>query len=81
MKTRFALKTAATVAAVVLNGASMAGYDFEKAWEAVAEAQSKGLPRTVTNKLEEIAREAKAAERWPDAARAFIMREDRKSVV
>ena len=35
----------------------------------------KGLPRTVTNKVEEIVREATAAGRWPDAARAFLVRE------
>ena len=63
------------VVAVALNGVSMAGYDFDKAWKDVDEAQRKGLPRTVTNKVEEIAREAVAAVRWPDAARAFLVRE------
>ena len=53
----------------------MGEYDFEKAWEEVAEAQRKGLPRTVTNKVEEIEREATAAQRWPEAARAFLVRE------
>ena len=53
----------------------MGAYNFAKAWKAVEEAQSEGLPRTVTNKVEEIAREAVAAARWPDAARAFLVRE------
>ena len=53
----------------------MFSYNFSKAWKEVAEAQEKGLPRTVTNKVKEIAREAVSAERWPDAARAFIVRE------
>ncbi|MBR4616039.1 MAG: hypothetical protein IKO55_10580, partial [Kiritimatiellae bacterium] len=54
----------------------MAAYDFEKAWKEVATAQQKGLPRSVTNLVEEIAREATAAKRWPDAARAFLVREN-----
>lgn len=54
----------------------MGAYDFEKAWEEVSEAQRKNLPRTVTNKVEEIEREATKAERWPDAARAFLVREN-----
>ena len=54
----------------------MGEYDFEKAWKEVSEAQRKGLPRTVTNKVEEIEREATVAQRWPDAARAFLVRED-----
>ena len=67
---------AALVAAVALKGAAMAEYDFEKAWKDVEAAQRKNLPRTVTNKVEEIEREATKAERWPDAARAFLVRED-----
>ena len=66
----------ALVAAVALKGAAMAEYDFEKAWKDVEAAQRKNLPRTVTNKVEEIEREATKAERWPDAARAFLVRED-----
>ncbi|MBR5548421.1 MAG: hypothetical protein IKU71_01695, partial [Kiritimatiellae bacterium] len=66
---------AALVAAVALNGAAMGEYDFENAWKEVSEAQRKGLPRTVTNKVEEIEREATVAQRWPDAARAFLVRE------
>ena len=62
-------------AAVAMKGAVMGAYNFAKAWKAVDEAQSEGLPRTVTNKVEEIAREAIAAARWPDAARAFLVRE------
>ena len=53
----------------------MGTYDFDKAWRAVTEAQRKGLPRTVTNLVEEISREAIAVSRWPDAARAFLVRE------
>ena len=66
---------AALVAAVALNGVTMGAYDFEKAWKEVSEAQRKNLPRTVTNKVEEIEREATVAQRWPDAARAFLVRE------
>jgi len=54
----------------------MGAYDFEKAWKEVSEAQRKNLPRTVTNKVEEIEREATVAQRWPDAARAFLVCED-----
>ena len=54
----------------------MASYDFNKAWKDVAAAQRKGLPRTVTNKVSEIVREAVAEKRWPTAARAFLVRED-----
>ena len=60
---------------VAMKGAVMGAYNFAKAWKAVDEAQENGLPRTVTNKVEEIAREAAAAARWPDAARAFLVRE------
>ena len=67
---------AALVAAVALNGVAMGAYDFEKAWKEVSEAQRKNLPRTVTNKVEEIEREATVAQRWPDAARAFLLREE-----
>ena len=69
-----AIVAAATFAA--LKGAAMAEYDFEKAWKDVEAAQRKNLPRTVTNKVEEIEREATKAERWPDAARAFLVREE-----
>ena len=41
----------------------MGAYNFVKAWKAVEEAQENGLPRTVTNKVEEIVREAIAAAR------------------
>ena len=67
---------AATVVFAALSGGLMAGYDFEKAWNDVRSAQMKNLPRTVTNKVEEIEREATRVERWPDAARAFLVRED-----
>ncbi len=75
-KRSVALFAAAFVAVVVLNGAAMGIYDFEKAWKDVEAAQRKNLPRTVTNKVEEIEREATKAARWPDAARAFLVRED-----
>ena len=65
-----------SVRSVALKGAAMAEYDFEKAWKDVEAAQRKNLPRTVTNKVEEIEREATKAERWPDAARAFLVREE-----
>ena len=67
---------AAIVALAALNGFAMGEYDFKKAWKEVAEAQQKDLPRTVTNKVEEIEREAIAARRWPDAARAFLIHEE-----
>ena len=67
---------AALVAAVALKGAAMAEYDFEKAWKDVEAAQRKNLPRTVTNIVEEIEREATKAGRWPDAVRAFLVREE-----
>ena len=67
---------AAAVAVLALNGGAMASYDFNKAWKDVAAAQGKGLPRTVTNKVSEIVREAVAEKRWPTAARAFLVRED-----
>lgn len=61
----FALAALATTAAA-------GGFDFDKAWRQVDEAARKDLPRTVTNLVAEIEREAVAAERWPDAARAFL---------
>ena len=68
-------RAAVLVAALVaLNGEAMA-YDFGKAWKEVAELNDKGLPRSVTNKVREISREAVAVGRWPDAARAFLVRE------
>ena len=66
---------ATAMAVVSLNGAAMGAYDFDKAWNDVRNAQMKNLPRTVTNKVAEIQREAVAAARWPDAARAFLVRE------
>ena len=71
-----ALFVAAFVAAIAQNGVAMGEYDFDKAWKDVEAAQRKNLPRTVTNIVEEIEREATKAERWPDAARAFLVRED-----
>ena len=62
--------------AVVQKGFAVEAYDFEQAWKDVAAARDKGLPRTVTNKVEEIGREAVAAARWPEAARAFLLREN-----
>ena len=72
---RIALWAAAMAAAVALNGVAMADYSFEKAWTKVDEARRKNLSRTVTNIVVEIEREAVAAQRWPDAARAFLLRE------
>lgn len=65
----------ALAALLALNGGLMAGYDFDQAWEDVRAAERKCLPRTVTNLVAEIEREATKAERWPDAARAFLARE------
>ena len=53
----------------------MAAYNFDNAWKEVATLDGKRLPQSVTNKVEEILREAVAAKRWPDAARAFLVRE------
>ena len=53
----------------------MAAYNFDNAWKEVAALGGKRLPQSVTNKVEEILREAVAARRWPDAARAFLVRE------
>ena len=74
----FACKLTSLVAvafavAVAQKGFAMEAYDFEQAWKDVAAAHNKGLPRTVTNKVEEIGREAVAAARWPEAARASRM--------
>ena len=57
------LVAVAFAVAVAQKGLAMENYDFEQAWKDVAEAQRKGLPRTVTNKLDEIGREAAAAAR------------------
>ena len=53
----------------------MAAYNFDNAWKEVATLGGKRLPQSVTNKVAEILREAVAAKRWPDAARAFLVRE------
>ena len=66
---------AAVAACVALNGEVMAAYDFDKAWSKVMTLNNAGLPRSVTNKVREISREAVAEGRWPDAARAFLVRE------
>lgn len=74
-RSQIAIWAAALAAAVALNGVAMGAYDFSKAWRVVDEARGKDLPRTVTNKVAEIEREAVAVGRWPDAARAFLLRE------
>ena len=61
---------------IALEGIAMDEYNFDAAWKEVDEACGKGLPRTVTNKVEEIQREAIKVKRWPDAARAFLVREE-----
>ena len=48
----------ALAALLALNGGLMAGYDFDQAWEDVRAAERKCLPRTVTNLVAEIEREA-----------------------
>ena len=65
----------AAVALAATSGFAMENFDFDAAWKKVDEAAGKDLPRTVTNLVAEIEREAVAAERWPDAARAFLVRE------
>ena len=65
----------AMVALAATTGFAMDNFDFDAAWKKVDEAAGKDLPRTVTNLVAEIEREAVAAERWPDAARAFLARE------
>ena len=69
---RFASVVAALAA---MTGMAMGDYDFDSAWKKVDEAADKDMPRSVTNIVAEIEREAVAAERWPDAARAFLLRE------
>ena len=66
---------AAVAVFAALNGEAMAAYDFDKAWAEVSALSGKDLPRSVTNKVEEISREAVGAARWPDAVRAFLVRE------
>ncbi len=65
----------AAVALAATTGFAMENFDFEKAWKKVDEAARKDLPRTVTNLVAQIEHEAVAAERWPEAARAFLVRE------
>ena len=72
-KKRFLLPLLA-LAALGATTAAAGGFDFDKAWKKVDEAARKDLPRTVTNLVSEIERAAVAAERWPDAARAFLSR-------
>ena len=79
VRSNIARVIAAVAAFAALKGSAMAEYDFEKAWNDVEAAQMKNLPRTVTNKLDEIVREATEAMRWPDAARAFLVREQAMS--
>ena len=73
-KKRFLLPLLA-LAALGATTAAAGGFDFDKAWKQVDEAADKDLPRSVTNLVAEIEREAVAAGRWPDAARAFLARE------
>lgn len=70
----FAQWIAGALAALATTAAA-GGFDFDKAWRQVDAAARKDLPRTVTNLVAEIEREAVAAERWPEAARAFLVRE------
>ena len=56
-KKRFLLPLLA-LAALGATTAAAGGFDFDKAWKKVDEAARKDLPRTVTNKVDEIAREA-----------------------
>ena len=74
---RFSLAPALAALAVmsILPAQAKPEYDFGKAWKNVNAAEEKGLPRTITNIVAEIEREAKAIGRWPDAARAFLYRE------
>ena len=73
-KGKLARALAAVAAIAALNGDVMA-YNFDRAWNKVMTLNDAGLPRSVTNKVREISREAVAEGRWPDAARAFIVRE------
>lgn len=51
------------------------GFDFSAAWREHEAALSKRQPRTATNVLARIEREALAAKRrWPDAVKAFVGR-------
>ena len=50
------------------------GLDFKHAWREYEDARAKRLPRSATNVLWRIEREACAARRWPDALKAFTAR-------
>ena len=65
---------AAAAAFIALCSAAAANYDFDKAWKEVNTFNSYNFPRSITNKLDEILREALAAKRWPHYAHAFIAR-------
>ncbi len=52
------------------------GLDFKHAWREYEDARAKRLPRSATNVLWRIEREACAARRWPDALKAFTARFD-----
>ena len=69
-------KIIALAVALVTVGNVMAeeSFDFKNAWKRCDEAVRKELPRTETNILAEIEREAVAVKRWPDAYRAFVRR-------
>ena len=51
-----------------------AEFDYTSAWRDYQTAVEKQQPRTATNVLERIEREALASKRWPDAVRAFVYR-------
>ena len=65
----------AVAALAAMTGIAMGDYDFDRAWKKVDNAWGRDRTRTVTNLVTEIEREAVAVERWPDAARAFLVRE------
>ena len=52
------------------------GLDFKHAWREYEDARAKRLPRSATNVLWRIEREACAVKRWPDALKAFTARFD-----
>ena len=67
----------AVVALLSVGNPSFAdGLDFKHAWREYEDARAKRLPRSATNVLWRIEREACAVKRWPDALKAFTARFD-----
>ena len=70
------MKLVLLAAALITSGAvfSADAFDFDDAWKRCCEAIEGSQPRSATNVLAEIEREAIAAKRWPFAVKAFALR-------